>query len=106
VDDAGRCDQFVGRVSAEVQPSRLQAHGEVERPDVEARQRSNDLGIVQVDLDTPQLNELRELPEDDRTDTPTVSGQEPPLAVCDLAGQREDENVGSRLITGVPLHAR
>jgi len=79
VDDAGCGDDFVRGIAVEIQLRRLPANSEIQRPGVDSTEHSGELGRIEVDFDSLQLGELRELPKNDHRDAPRVRVEEPPL---------------------------
>jgi hypothetical protein len=80
MDEAGGSDELVGRVPSEVEASDRAADIQRYRPNVNASQRSDEVRIVEVDLDPAQLGQLSDLPQYDRCDAPRLTGQELMLA--------------------------
>ena len=76
MDDAGCRNQFIRRIAFEIEPSRLNAYGKVDWPDVNAGKSPRELCIIQVHIDSTQLCELGELPEDNRGHAPGVRCQD------------------------------
>ena len=93
MNDAGRRDQFVRGIAFEIEPCGLNAHGKVDRPDMNAGKSSSKFCIIQVDIDSTQLRELGEFPEDNRGHAPGVRCQNSTLPVGYLARQGENEDV-------------
>jgi hypothetical protein len=93
VHDARCRDQLVGRIGGEVEPSRLKAHGEIGRPDVQIRKRADNLPLLQVDLEPPKLHQLRRLSKDDAGHAPRIAGEDAALLRGHGARERIHEYV-------------
>jgi len=89
MDDAGGSDDLVGGIAAEVEVVDTQADLERERPSVDLRQGAHHVWIRQIHFDPAELDQLRDLPEDDSRNAPSVRRQE--LAL--FRGQRTLEGM-------------
>lgn len=56
-------DDFVRRVTSEVQPRRRAGDGQVDRPNMKAREHAHDVGVAEIESDPPFLGELRDFPD-------------------------------------------
>ena len=92
MNDAGRRDDLVGRVPPEIEPGRRAGDGQVDRPGVDPAQGAYYLPIIQIQFDTAQLDELCDLPQDDRGNRPLVTGKQSFLirAQVSLKGVNQD----------------
>ena len=70
---------------------------------MEHRQGRLDVGIVEIDGNSPELHELRQLPRNDGGDTPRVFRKELSPAGFDVAAKRVDENADVK--TAIPVRA-
>ena len=97
MDDAGGGDDLVGGVASEIEVVDASANLEGERPGVNLRQGANHLWIGQIHLDPTELDQLRDLPQDDSRDAPSVRGED--LALFPLQGAPEgmDQDVGVKI---------
>lgn len=97
MDKARRSDDLIGRIAAEIEapqgPDDLQRQG----PDVDVRQEPVELGVVQVQLDAPELDEPGKLPENDGRDAPAGGTQNSALARRDMTRHRVDQDVGVKI---------
>ena len=91
--DARRRDQFIRRISVEVQTSRGASDGQIERPHMKTRKSAPHFGVVEVQRDSSELREFRQFPEDDGRNAPRLSGQEGPLARSYVALESMDQDV-------------
>jgi len=103
VDNTGCRNQFIRRIAFEIEPGRLNAHGKVDWPDVNAGKSSCKICVVKVDIDATKLRELGEFPEHNRRNAPSVRCQNTPLPVGHLARQGENEDVGIDVNHGLPM---
>jgi hypothetical protein len=97
MNDTCSRDQLIGRIPAEIEFSRRDCDGKINRPYVHGRQRILDGGTLEIDLDPPQLEEFRQLPKDDRRNAPTVAGEELPLSGSNVALKGVDQDVGIKI---------
>ena len=102
MNDAGRRDQFVRGIALEIEPSGLNAHSKVDRPDMNAGKSSGKFCIIQIDIDSTELRELGKLPEDNRGHAPGVRGQNSTLPVRHFACQSEYEDMSININHGPP----
>jgi len=70
VNYAGRGDDLIGGITAEVQFCNRATHGQLERPHVNARQRTLEFRRMNVQFDAAELEKLRQFPENDGGDAP------------------------------------
>ena len=77
--DAGGCDDLVGGVTVEIQSFDRTADIERQWPGLNARQRSRQLRVIQVNLDPAQFREFGDLPKDDCGNAPGIIGEQAPL---------------------------
>jgi len=75
--DARGADQLIGRVAPDVELRTRARYFTGYGPDVYPSERTDDCGIVQVELDSTELGELGDLPEDDRGNAPLVTLEKP-----------------------------
>jgi hypothetical protein len=61
MDDARRRDQFIGGIAAKVQARRSARDGQIERPHMKACEDLPHIGIVEIERDSSELRELRQL---------------------------------------------
>src|SRR5436305_2902857 len=77
MDDAGGGDDLVGGIASEIEVVDASANLEGERPGVNLRQGANHRWIGQIHLHLTELDQLRDLPQDDSRDAPSVRGEAP-----------------------------
>lgn len=94
MNNAGGGNQFISRVATEVQPSARTGYLTCQRPDVQATKHSCNVRVVQVHGDSPQLRQLRYLPQHDCGNAPGLSTQEPGLARLEYASDGVQQNMG------------
>ena len=93
-------DDLVSRIARDVELRRLAAYCEVERPDAQRGECAGELWRLQVQLEPPELNQLREFPQHDGRYTPLLGGQEASLGIRKVAAKGKDENVGIKVQQG------
>lgn len=93
MNDARGRDELVGGVSLEIKTGGLDGNSEIDRPDVERRQRSHNFSILQIHRYPAELDELREFPEHDRRDAPRIAGKYSSFLSCDFASKSKNQNV-------------
>ena len=94
MNHARRGDQLVGRIALNVEARAGARDFRSQRPDMDPRKHPNDVGIVEVHGDPPQLSQLRNFPEDDRRNAPAIRTQESLLALPQRAGHGVKQDVG------------
>jgi len=75
MNHAGRSDQLIGRITAEVEITDRRAHFERDRPGVNRGEGSSYFRGIDIELNTVELGKLCDLPEDNRRNAPCVSAQ-------------------------------
>jgi hypothetical protein len=93
VHDARRSDQLIRRISTNIESRTDVRNFPRQRPYVQSREHPNDLGIVQVDRNPAELDELDDLPQHDRGDAPGLGTQQPVLTWAQRAHDRAEQNV-------------
>ena len=91
--DARRRDQLICGITTEVETGRSASDGQVERPHVKTRQSASHLGVIEVQRDSPELCELRQLPQDDGRDAPRLSDEKIALPRSHVAPERVNQDV-------------
>ena len=61
--DAGSGDEFVGRIALEVEASRLPGDCEIDWPYVQAVEDAYYFPIIEIDLNSAKLDQLRQFPQ-------------------------------------------
>ena len=95
--DTRRSDQLVGRISSDIQARALfrDVHGD--GPDVNRCKGPNDVHVIKVHLYPSELRELRDLPENDGRDRPSLTTEEPVLHRRQLGRDGIQEDVGVKI---------
>ena len=93
VNDARGPDQLVGGVATDVQTGARSRDIGRDRPKVYGPQNPQDLPIVEINLDPPELGELRYLPHDDSGDRPWLTTQQLAFPLCQLSRYCVKEDV-------------
>ena len=91
--NAGRRDDLVGRVAAEVHLGGDPRNRKVDWPHVKPVQSAHDLPVIHVEFHPAQLSELGQLPKYDGRNGPPVSGQKNLLGGPQRTAQRMDDDV-------------
>jgi len=75
VDEAGRRDDLIGGITTEIELPDRAAHIQREGPDVNPGQSSHKVRIIEIDLYSPQLRELADIPDHNRRDAPRFASE-------------------------------
>ena len=86
MDEAGGSDDLIGRIAVKIQRFNRTADIERQRPCLNARQRSRQFRVVQVDLDATQFREFGDFPENDRRNAPGFIGEQSAFAKRQIVG--------------------
>ena len=76
MNDTGSGNELVRRVGAEVEPRRSARNIQADRPYMQTAQYPDNLPIIKINVNPPQLIELGDLPEHNRGYGPPVSLQQ------------------------------
>ena len=93
MDDAGRGDDLVGRIAVKIQRRDLATDRDVHRPDHKRRQRFDQGGSLEVDLNTAELGELCDFPQNNRGDAAARSLNRRPFGGPELSVECEQDDV-------------
>jgi hypothetical protein len=107
-DDARCCDDFVGRVAAEIEKAKRTRDLKIDRPEGELADDASKPGVFRTDSNATVPSEVRDFPENDTRYGPEVvgkefsfTGSEPILKGCD-----EDMSVKVDRCSGPAIHPR
>ena len=100
---AGRRNDPVGRVGAEIEADRGRCDADVDGPDVQSGECASDLAVVEGHLQPPELDQLCKLPQHDGRNRPAVPLQQGALGRPKPAGERENEDVGVKIQVRLPV---
>ena len=73
MDGARRADQLVRRIAAHVKPRTHPSDLARDRPNLHGAEGPDYVRVIQIDLDSTELRELRDLPQNDGRDAPAIS---------------------------------
>ena len=94
-----RCrNDFVGGIGLEVQRAEIQADLARNGPDMHLVHRSGESFIVESVGEPSELMQFRDLPQDDRRDTPfRICGEDVSFAWCETSLERFDQNMSVQI---------
>ena len=96
--DAGCGDEFVGRITLEIQSGRGNRDRHVDGPYVESTEGSGNVPVLEIQLDASELEKLRQLPEHDCGNGPSLPRQPGLFVWPEITAKSEDQDVRVKFI--------
>ena len=91
--DAGCGDELVGRITLEIQSGRGYRDRHVDGPYVESTEDSGNVPVLKIQLYATKLEKLRQLPEHDRGNGPSLPRQRGLFVWPEVTAESEDQDV-------------